>query len=170
MIKWRLPYNDEQRDAEERRASDSYNDEPSMTVQAHAEDVDINVLMKRFGITDGAVPPIAMDPRYFGDFTDEVSLRDALDRIRTARANFDALPAELRNRFDNDPVKLYAWVNDPANLDEAVELKILSKQGAAKVPKTQAERDAAAIADLQAEITRLQSVQPTDSPAPTPTT
>lgn len=139
-IHWRHQY-DFERDAEERTATDSHNDEPSMTQQHHAADADINVLVKRFGITDGAIPPAAPDTQYYGDFTDAPSFREALDRIHTAREHFQELPANLRSRFHNDPTELFAWVTDPANADRAVELGLL-----AKTP-----------------------VQPTDPPAPTPT-
>lgn len=102
-------------------------DEPSKTQQHFAKDADLNTIMKRYGITDGAIPPAAADGRYYGDFSDVFDFRDALDRTRDAVAKFNALPADLRAEFDNDPVFLYEWILDPRNAEQAVELGLLSK-------------------------------------------
>lgn len=123
---WRHQYDDD-RDAFEREISGAANHEPSMTQQHHAEDADLNVLVKRFGITDGAIPPAAMDPRYYGDFTDAVDFRTSLDRVRSAQERFEQLPAELRDKFGHDPIKLYAWVTDEKNAEEAVKLGLLKE-------------------------------------------
>lgn len=103
------------------------NDDPSLTEQHHAKDADLNEILRRFGVTDGAIPPSAMDPRHFGDFTDAVDFREALDRTRIAAERFNALPADIRNRFANSPVLLWQFVNDPRNHEEAVRLGLLKK-------------------------------------------
>lgn len=103
------------------------NAEPSKTQQHFAKDADLNTIVKRYGITDGAIPPAAADARYYGDFSDAFDFRDALDRTRDAVAKFNALPAELRRIFENDPAYLHEWVSDPANIEQAVELGLLSK-------------------------------------------
>lgn len=118
---------DEQRDAEESAKTTLTDFGPSLTEMHHAEDADINVLVKRFGITDGAIPPAALDPKYYGDFTDAVDFRTALDRTRDAEQRFRELPADLRKRFNNDPAELYAFVSDERNTDLAVELGLLAR-------------------------------------------
>lgn len=110
------------------------NHEPSQTNQHFAKDADINVIMDRFGVTDGAIPPAALDPSHFGDFTDAVDFRDALDRTRIAKERFDALPANLRQRFGNSPLQLWQFVNDPDNLEEAVTLGLLKKEATPPSP------------------------------------
>lgn len=111
------------------------NDEPSLTQQHHTKDADINEIMRRFGVTDGALPPVALDPSFFGDFTDAPDFRQALDSTREAAERFNALPAELRSRFDNDPVKLWGFVTDPANFDKAVELGLLHREAQPPAPR-----------------------------------
>lgn len=124
---WRTQYDlDEEIEAE--LTTQTVNEEPSLTQQQFAEDADLNVIMKRYGVTDGAIPPGALDPRYFGDFTDAPDFRQALDTVRDANEKFQALPADIRNRFLNRPDLLWAWVNDPANQEEAVRIGLLSKQ------------------------------------------
>lgn len=103
----------------------------SLTQQSFVQDADINVLVARFGITDGALPPVAMDPRLFGDFSDVVDFRDSLDRVRDAEARFAALPASIRNRFANEPARLWEFVNDPANVEESISLGLLHREAAA---------------------------------------
>lgn len=167
-ITWRHQY-DEAADKRERDATAiDFTDVPSLTQQHFTEDADLNRTMARFGVTDGALPPVAHDPRLFGDFTDAVDLQTSLQRIRDAWNMFDSLPASLRTRFENDPTKLYEWVNDPANTQEAVQLKILSQEGAEAVPKTLEERRALEVQQLSNRIKELETAVPA-TPAPSPT-
>lgn len=101
------------------------NDEPSLTQQQFKEDADLNTIVRRYGIDAGPIPPPAIDPRYYGDFSNAPDYRTALDTVRTAQQRFDELPAELRQRFYNDPIRLWEFVNNPANAEEAVKLKLL---------------------------------------------
>lgn len=128
-LTYRQQYDFEE-DAIERANTDiDFTDHESMTIQ-DAPDADLNVLIARFGITDGSRLPAAMgiiDPAYYGDFTDLPDLRTALDRTREASDRFNSLPAQLRNRFGNDPYELYTWVTRPENAEEAVRLGLLAK-------------------------------------------
>jgi len=104
------------------------NDEPSLTQQQFVEDCDINVLARRFGLVDQPVPVGAFDPGHYGDFSDVPDLRTALDLVNDARNKFMALPAKLRERFNNQPGRLWDFVNDPENADEAVRLGLLQRR------------------------------------------
>lgn len=107
----------------------------SMTMQSFKDDADINLIMARFGVTDGAIPPAAIDPKYFGDFTEAVDFRTALDNTREAAERFNQLPANIRAKFENDPYQLWTWVNDQANAEEAVTLGLLAKTPEPPAPK-----------------------------------
>lgn len=124
---WRHQY-DEEADAFYGQASQIVNDDPSLTQQHFAKEADINEIMRRFGVTDGSIPPAAIDPKFFGDFTDVPDFRQALDNTREAAERFNALPAELRARFHNDPVELWQFVTDPRNADQSVELGLLKRE------------------------------------------
>lgn len=101
---------------------------PSFTQAGPALDCDINVIVRRFGIDNEVMPTAVMDPRYYGDFDMSLSLGEALNRIDEASSRFSALPVAIRNKFDNSPAKLWEFVNDPRNADEAVSMGLLSRE------------------------------------------
>lgn len=104
--------------------------EPSLTQQQFTAETDINVMMKRMGVTDQAVPPTAFPEGTLTlDYThlDGLEYRDVLDRMRTAQEAFQQLPAELRARFFNRPENLWEFVNNPKNDDEAIKLGLLKR-------------------------------------------
>jgi len=108
------------------------NEEPSMTQQSAAADCDLNVLVKRFGIDQGPLAPVPVDPRYYGEFDDSLDLSTALGRVREATNRFNLLPASLRAEFNNDPGLLWEWVNNPDNWPEAVEMGLLKRTSPAE--------------------------------------
>lgn len=114
---------------DEHRAGDAtitHFDDPSLTNQQFTADVNLNVMMKRMGVTDGAIPPGLFDPALFGDFTEAPSdLTDAFARIRAAEDLFQQLPAEIRSKFQHNPAAMLTYLNDPANHAEAIELGLL---------------------------------------------
>lgn len=134
-MKFRLQYDDE-RDTEEGVAAETTNDEPSLTRQSFTADADINIVMKRFGITDGSLPPALVYPDGVElDLTDApTDFRDAQDRLLDAKNRFMQLEATLRARFHNDPLYMHDWVTNPDNAEEAVALGLLKKQEAPEPP------------------------------------
>ena len=101
--------------------------DPSLTQQHFTEDADVNTIAHRFGLDKGPLPHVPLDPRYYGDVSDVPDLRTALDLVRDAENKFNELPPRLRARFDNLPGKLWDFVNDPDNWDEAVRLGLLQR-------------------------------------------
>lgn len=76
-------------------------------VQQHMKDeVDVNTIVRRFGITGQL--PLGPNTGIYGDFTDIFDYDGAVERVRGARERFLKLPAEVREKFDNDPGKLIA--------------------------------------------------------------
>lgn len=76
-------------------------DEASMTDQSFKEEADINVIVKRFGITGqilGVEKPPALE-----DFGEIFDFRSAMDVVNAANRAFMSLDAEVRARFLNDP-------------------------------------------------------------------
>ena len=73
----------------------------SLTQQQFKEDADINVIVKRFGLT-GELPDDVRMPQS-GDFTGIPDFHTALNLVRATQEEFMRVPAEIRGRFQNDP-------------------------------------------------------------------
>lgn len=123
-FKYRLPYDQEADEREGALAATSCEDE-HLCQQQFREDCDLNILAIRFGLAGKPLPVEALDPSFYGDMSDVPDLRTALDLVNDAKNKFMELPSKIRNRFDNSPGKLWAFVNDPENADEAVRIGLL---------------------------------------------
>jgi len=98
---------------------------PSMTEQSHKKACNINTIMAK--IRKGqAVPTIAGEP-IFGDFTKCNDFQTAQNAVLEAHDRFMSLPSDIRRRFQNQPNNLLEFLEDPENLEEAVELGLVTK-------------------------------------------
>jgi len=68
------------------------------------------------------------------------------DRVMKIGQSFRELPAEIRNRFRNDPEELLRFTENPQNRDEAIKLGLIRNDwtietdGIGEQIKTEAER------------------------------
>lgn len=123
-------------DVDEASAESAFSsNQPSLTVQSQKEDADINVIVKRFGVT-GQLPATRLPPQY-GDFTGVADYRQALDIITAAGDSFMSLPAAVRATFDNDPAKFVDFAVDPKNIDKMVEWGLADKPKPVNIPAVQ---------------------------------
>lgn len=106
---------------------DPYNDpgldcsnDPGLTDQSQSQEADINFLLKRYQKT-GVLPGINKEALY-GDFSSAQSYHDAINIITQAEQQFEALDAQTRKRFLNDPAEFLNFATDPANGEELVKL------------------------------------------------
>lgn len=97
----------------------------SRAQQSFAEECDINVIVRRFGLT-GQLPPDMRFPTS-GDFTGVNDFQTAMNAVVAARQEFDKMPAHVRARFHNDPAELIAFLDDADNRSEAVKLGLIPK-------------------------------------------
>jgi len=95
----------------------------SRTKQSFKEEVDINTIVKRFGLT-GKLPDNVRVPQY-GDFSQVTDFHTAMNVVAAAGEAFDKLPAEIRAKFANNPGNLVDFVSDAANYDEALKLGLV---------------------------------------------
>lgn len=94
----------------------THNNEESMTQQSDRDDSDINVIVGKFFKT-GQLPKMK-EGGIGGDFSTAGDFRDMVEKINTARDDFNSLPAKVRKEFDNDPAKFIDFVQNPANIEE----------------------------------------------------
>lgn len=97
--------------------------EPSLALQSELESTDINVILKRFGIT-GQLPTSVRAPQY-GDFTGVTDYQSALAAIQMAEESFFELPAHVREEFNNDPQAFVDFCSDEANRADAERLGLV---------------------------------------------
>lgn len=100
--------------------------EPTLAQQHAAEECDINYIVERFGVT-GQLPPHDGPLPTYGDFTGIGDYRDALDAVMKADEAFMALPAKVRETFDNDPALFVDFCSstDPKDRSLAIELGLI---------------------------------------------
>nr|QJB19063.1 MAG: internal scaffolding protein [Microvirus sp.] len=99
--------------------------ETTLTQQQFAAECDINTIVNNF-LKSGEMPDDVAKPQ-FGDFTQHPKdYHEALNLVLAAQEAFDALPAKIRTRFNNDAGEYVDFFNDPKNQAEAVELGLAS--------------------------------------------
>lgn len=106
-------------------------EEPSLAQQQFKDECDINNILHQFNVT-GLFPENPLSPRY-GDFTGIKDYQSALNAVIAAESEFDALPAQIRARFNNNPEELINFLENKENLDEAISLGLVDKKTEASV-------------------------------------
>lgn len=99
----------------------------SKTKASFASETDINKIMAR-ALKTGMLSDInGINSRaaVFCDVYDIGDYRSVMDKITKANAAFEAMSAEVKNRFANDPARLVEFMKDPVNLEEACKLGLL---------------------------------------------
>lgn len=107
------------------RTSDISDFGPSLTSQEFKDEVDINVMLRKFNVT-GQLPVNVVLPTY-GDFTGLTDYRSAIEVIQAADAEFMKLPAEIRARFGHSPQAFLEFCSDARNKDELKRLGLLKE-------------------------------------------
>jgi len=110
-------------------------EEPSLAQQHFKDECDINNILRQFNIT-GLLPEQPLSPRY-GDFSGIGDYHTALNRVIAAQDEFEALPAQIRARFNNDPAQLIEFLENSDNRPEAEELGLVEKAAAEVVEAAQ---------------------------------
>lgn len=102
--------------------------------QSFKDECDINNIMRRFQAT-GELTHLAQRPPLWGEIP-ELDFAGAMGMIVDARERFQQLPAVVRDRFNNDPAQLLAFVQDESNRAEAIKLGLIpAPEGPAKAPE-----------------------------------
>lgn len=109
---------------------------PSMTRQEFADECDVNLLMKRYDVVGGGMPPAPGSVPMYIDFTSKPdNLMDALAMMKSAETAFMTLPASVRKEFDNDPLRFVEYAENEANLPRMREWGLAEPEKAAEEPQ-----------------------------------
>lgn len=103
-----------------------------MTQQQFGEECDINTIVRRFKLTGEM--PVGVRPPVFGDFTEVMDFQTAMTAVREAQEAFNALPAEVRYEFHNDPQRFVEFSSDVKNLPRLRELGLAVPEAVPEPP------------------------------------
>lgn len=120
--------------------------DPSLAVQDQRDEVDINTIVRRFGLT-GELPVGVRAPSY-GDFTDVMDYHSSMNAIMEADARFMRLPADVRERFDNDAGKFVDFASEPRNAEQLKDWGMLLPEAVEKLEANKA-KEVARIKELE---------------------
>lgn len=112
--------------------------EASLTEQSFKDECDINNIVKQYERT-GLMPHQRPNQPVFADISDAPSFLEAQNVVAAANEAFAAIPAEIRERFMNDPARLMAFLDDDRNYEEAARLGfVVKKASPAPEPRPEA--------------------------------
>lgn len=94
---------------------------PSKTDQSFKNDCDVNFIMSRF-LKTGQVTHLAKRQGVYADVSEIKDLHESMIQVTQAQEAFNMLPAHLRERFQNSPVEMLRFLQNPKNDSEAIEL------------------------------------------------
>jgi phage internal scaffolding protein len=103
--------------------------------QEFKDECDINNIVASY--FDGDMPThLSTLQAGYGDFTKIQDYAQAQNLIKDAQNAFNAYPAEIRKRFNNDPGEMIKFLEDNKNNKEAVELGLKTAREQNKAEQT----------------------------------
>jgi phage internal scaffolding protein len=89
----------------------------SLTQQHMKEETDIRNIINRYDRT-GFISHVARGVAQYGDYSEVNEYREALDLVNNANVAFMQIPAEIREKFNNDAGDFFEFATDPNNIEE----------------------------------------------------
>jgi len=135
------------------------------TIQSHKDETDIVKIMARFAVT-GTISHLEKHEGVYADFSD-FDFHTQTTMLARGNQIFAELDAEIRREFQQSPAKFFAYVNDPANIDD-----LRKRLPALAAPGQQMPAQTPPSADLDAAKAIVQAAEAAAKPAiaatPTP--
>lgn len=101
-------------------------DNPVRTKQSFRDACDMNKILA-MAEQSGLVNHVNTTGGSYLDCSNVVDYQTAVNLVNDAEDAFNALPAAIRKRFENDPAEILAFLGDEKNLDEAIEIGLIPK-------------------------------------------
>ncbi len=98
----------------------------SKTKQAHKDECDVNKIIAKYRKT-GVLTHLKNNPQNF-EFAPNLDFQESLEYVEKAREQFMELPATIRNKFQNNPADFVAFVENPENKSEMIEMGLLPRE------------------------------------------
>lgn len=106
--------------------------------QSFKDECDINIIVETHRRT-GHLTHISQNMPQYGDFSNVPDFQTAFQQIEDAEKEFMSMPAALRERMRNDPGFLIAFLDDPANNQEAIDLGLVEGKRSVKPQEKRAD-------------------------------
>lgn len=106
---------------------------PEMTKQSFKDQCDINRIMASYAKT-GVIAHMR-DPGTYENLPDSMDYHHAMNVVTKSREAFEALPANLRDRFVNEPQQLLRFLGNTDNKDEAIKLGLIPRPKPPEAPQ-----------------------------------
>lgn len=98
-----------------------------LTKQADRDEADVHKIIAKYEKT-GMISALNKAEPFYGDVSGYSGLQDAFIKVQEATDLFMDMSAEIRERFDNDPIKMVEFLENPDNLEEAISLGMVVKR------------------------------------------
>lgn len=103
--------------------SDLFCETPSLTEQSFKDSMDINNILAR--CVSGDFSGFCARPAQYLDTTQLNDFQENMNRLSNVRNYFDALPSELRAKFNNDLRTFTEFCSNSSNVDTMREMGLL---------------------------------------------
>jgi len=128
---------------EERKYGLSFKHTNSKTEQHHRDGTQVDRILKQYQTKNVNTNDVGLFRHHvianmdFGVQPDH-DYQQQLNRMIEIKKRFDRLPADIRERFRNDPARMVAWTANPKNLEAAIKLGLITAPEEKKEPATPA--------------------------------
>ena len=108
----------------------------SLTQQHFAQEADVKNIIKQYDRT-GLIANVNRGVAKYGDYSEVNEYAENLRMVQAAQASFMELPAEIREKFGNDPGNFFEFATDPKNHEAMVNLGLAERPVEAVVEEAQ---------------------------------
>ena len=101
---------------------------PTRTQQQFKDQCDVNQIMAKYKKTGSITHIRNAENGVYMDLAEIPDLLTAKIQLQQAELAFSQMPAKLRHQFQNDPIQLVSYLQDPKNHEEAIHLGLMVKR------------------------------------------
>lgn len=104
-----------------RRVAIDFSGEQTLTEQHHLNQCSMKKIMERYQ-RSGIIDHLNQYQGTYADFSNTPEYQEAQNIIAAANSMFETVPAQIRDKFDNDPGKFVDFMQNNQNIDKIEEM------------------------------------------------
>lgn len=105
----------------------------SLTQEQFAEESEINNILRSHD-RNGIIEHINRGNAIYGDFSNITDFSDALQQIKEAQDEFQNIPWQIREKFENDAGQFFKFASNPDNIQELRKLGLANPDDSVAMP------------------------------------